>query len=215
MFIVSALKDTLSVQPSLQGRPLEPVLREAIALKYTNKVLRGLGLFVCLYEITEVEGAAILPATGSSRYNVCFKAVIFRPFVGEVLQGTVCESSSSGIAVDLNFFKDVKIPASNLREPKACEETATAGNIAATGFSAAADGKGPMAAAIWSWCFEGHRLTYDLGAPIRFRVTDVIFAREEAQKKFTLVASEESYVPPMVVIGEANADGLGMLSWWQ
>ncbi|CDI82212.1 RNA polymerase Rpb7, N-terminal domain-containing protein, putative [Eimeria acervulina] len=92
------LQDTLSVEPSLLGRPLEPVLREAIALKYTNKVLRDLGLFVCLYEITEVTGAPILPSTGKARYNVCFKAVIFRPFIGEVLQGVVRESSSSGIA---------------------------------------------------------------------------------------------------------------------
>ncbi|CDI84306.1 hypothetical protein EAH_00051370 [Eimeria acervulina] len=126
----------------------------------------------------------------------------------------------------MEFFKDVKIPASNLREPKACEETAAAAAAAAggtaaaaaagTGTAAAAAAEGKTnAAAIWSWCFEGHRLTYDLGAPIRFKVADVVFVREEAQKKYALVTSEETYIPPMVVIGEANADGLGMLSWWQ
>ncbi|CDJ44793.1 RNA polymerase Rpb7, N-terminal domain-containing protein, putative [Eimeria tenella] len=217
MFIISLLQDILSVEPSLLGRPLEPVLREAIALKYTNKVLRDLGLFVCLYDITEITGAPILLSSGKARYNVCFKAVIFRPFIGEVLQGIVCESSPSGIAVDMEFFKDVKIPASNLREPKACEEpaaAAAAAGTAAAAAAAAAEGK-TQAAAVWSWCFEGHKLTYELGAPIRFRVADVVFAREEAQKKFTLVATEETYVPPMVIIGEANADGLGMLSWWQ
>ncbi|KAL8451619.1 hypothetical protein Emag_002623 [Eimeria magna] len=220
---VSLLQDTLSVDPSLLGRPLEAVLREAIALKYTNKVLKDLGLFVCLYEITEVEGAPIRLAAGAARYNVCFKAVIFRPFVGEVLQGVVCESSASGIAVDLEFFKDVKIPSSNLREPRACEEVPQQGDTAATAATAAAAAGGAATAAaakektaaVWSWCFEEHKLTYDLGAPIRFRVTDVVFAREEAQKKFTLVATEETYVPPMVVIGETNEDGLGMVSWWQ
>ncbi|KAL8447221.1 hypothetical protein Emed_004544 [Eimeria media] len=225
MFIVSLLQDTLSVDPSLLGRPLEAVLREAIALKYTNKVLKDLGLFVCLYEITEVEGAPILLAAGSARYNVCFKAVVFRPFVGEVLQGVVCESSASGIAVDLEFFKDVKIPSSNLREPRACEEVPQQGDTTAAAAAATAAGAAAGAAtaaaakektaAVWSWCFEEHKLTYDLGAPIRFRVTDVVFAREEAQKKFTLVTTEETYVPPMVVIGETNEDGLGMVSWWQ
>ncbi|KAL8272068.1 hypothetical protein Esti_004003 [Eimeria stiedai] len=217
MFIVSLLQDTLSVDPSLLGRPLDAVLRQAIALKYTNKVLKDLGLFVCLYEITEVEGAPIRLAAGAARYNVCFKAVLFRPFVGEVLQGVVCESSASGIAVDLEFFKDVKIPFSNLREPRACQEVPQQGDAAAAaarGAAAAAAAK-EKTAAIWSWCFEEHKLTYDLGAPIRFRVTDVVFAREEAQKKFTLVATEETYVPPMVVIGETNEDGLGMVSWWQ
>ncbi|KAL8433364.1 hypothetical protein ACSSS7_003919 [Eimeria intestinalis] len=213
-------EDTLSVDPSLLGRPLEAVLREAIALKYTNKVLKGLGLFVCLYEITEVEGAPIRLAAGAARYNVCFKAVVFRPFIGEVLQGVVCESSASGIAVDLEFFKDVKIPSANLREPRACEEVPQQQDTAAAATAAATAGGGAGAAkektaAVWSWCFEEHKLTYDLGSPIRFRVTDVVFAREEAQKKFTLVAAEETYVPPMVVIGETNEDGLGMVSWWQ
>ncbi|KAL8428865.1 hypothetical protein Efla_002963 [Eimeria flavescens] len=216
MFIVSLLQDTLSVEPSLLGRPLEPVLREAIALKYTNKVLKDLGLFVCLCEITEVGSASIRLASGSARYNVCFKAVIFRPFIGEVLQGIVCESSVSGIAVDLEFFKDVKIPAANLREPRACEETPQRGDPAAAAPAAAGAAAGTeKTAVIWSWSFGEHRLTYDLGAPIRFRVTDVVFAKEEAQRKFTLVTTEETYVPPMVVIGEANEDGLGMLSWWQ
>ena len=90
----------------------------------------------------------------------------------------------------MEFFKDVKIPASNLREPKACEETAaaaaaaggTAAAAAGTGTAAAAAAEGKTnAAAIWSWCFEGHRLTYDLGAPIRFKVADVVFVREEGK----------------------------------
>lgn len=42
--------------------------------------------------------------------KVKFRLVMFRPFVGEVLEGKVRSSSEEGIHVSLGFFDDILVP---------------------------------------------------------------------------------------------------------
>lgn len=135
----------------------------------------------------------------------------------------------------------MKIPATNLREPRGADETSSEPSGAAGADTAGAgcnDSNGSAANVVWWWEFDGHRLPYALGQPIRFRVTDVFFAKEEgterkrvqssgaalylavrtasrafgvcvaAHRKQHLVENQETYTPPMVVVVRESAKQL-------
>ena len=42
--------------------------------------------------------------------KVDFRALVFRPFRGEVLEGKISDANGAGLRVSLDFFDDVFIP---------------------------------------------------------------------------------------------------------
>ena len=61
----------------------------------------------------------IYPSDGGAHHKVVFRMIMFRPFVGEVMLGTVLRSTEDAIQVSLDFFDDVFIPKYSL--PADCE----------------------------------------------------------------------------------------------
>lgn len=58
-----------------------------------DKVVPDLGLIVTVYDILEIGGGFIYPSDGAAIFDVNFRLVVFRPFVGEVLVGRLVKSS--------------------------------------------------------------------------------------------------------------------------
>lgn len=50
--------------------------------------------------------------------------IVFRPFVGEILDAKVASSSEKGLMLSVEFFEDIFIPADKLPEPHKYEATA-------------------------------------------------------------------------------------------
>ena len=83
----------------------------------TLKVIPETGLCITLYDIISIGDCYVYPGDGSSWSKVNFRVVVFRPFVGEILEGKIKNSNSEGIQLTLDFFDDVYIPAHYLQEP--------------------------------------------------------------------------------------------------
>ncbi len=60
-----------------------------IESRYIDKVIFNLGLVVSLYDIESITGGHIYPNDGAAYFKVVFRVVVFRPFTGEVLLGTL------------------------------------------------------------------------------------------------------------------------------
>ncbi|ESS33962.1 RNA polymerase Rpb7, N-terminal domain-containing protein [Toxoplasma gondii VEG] len=200
MFVISLLQDAVSVLPETQMKNQGEVLRKAIEEKYLNKVVVNCGLAVAFYELRRIQSATIRSGDGSARYKVEFSLVFFRPFQGEILEGTLMHSDNHGLRISLGFFHDVYIPAAALREPK--------------GFNAASER--------WWWGFEDHELEYaPLQQAIRFRVQEIRFDQALADgnggagTQELVAGAERMGLAPMVVLGAVDDDGLGMKTWWQ
>ncbi|CBZ51315.1 hypothetical protein NCLIV_043800 [Neospora caninum Liverpool] len=200
MFVISLLQDAVSVLPEDQMKNQEEVLRRAIEEKYLNKVVANCGLAVAFYELRRIQSATIRSGDGSARYKVEFALVFFRPFQGEILEGTLMHSDTQGLRISLGFFQDVYVPAAALREPR--------------GFNPASER--------WWWGFEDHELEYGpLQQAIRFRVQEIRFDQSLAEggggagTPELVVGGERAGVAPMVVLGAVDEDGLGMKVWWQ
>lgn len=187
MFRLSLIEHTLPVPPHLLNRPLVDALREEIERLFLDKVIKDLGLCVSVYDIQSIEGGFIFPGDGSSTYTVVFRLLMFRPFKGEILSGTVETSDEKGVRVSLGFFNDIYVPRHLLQQP--CKR--------------GDDG-------LWIWEHECGELPLDLDEEIIFQVNNVKYptipvTQDEKAKPFA----------PMEIIGDIHGDGLGLVAWWR
>ena len=199
MFQIARLEDpTVKILPETLGKPRLTAITQVIEDLYVDKVVKDLGLVVTLYEIVSIEGGTVYPGEGSAHFHVVFKAVVFRPFVGEVLEGVLKKADRKGLYVHLGFFNDVFVPEHMLQEPSAFDEEEQ----------------------LWVWNYQNSRMFMDLEEPVRFRCSSVRFPEQPRNAKALdgnplLGRTYEGNFAPMVIVGDVNADGLGLTSWWQ
>ncbi|KAL1919825.1 uncharacterized protein VTP21DRAFT_1756 [Calcarisporiella thermophila] len=200
MFILSVLKDTVRIVPSDFSIPKYEALEDEINKKYSNKVLQGVGLCICLYDILEASEGFIFHSDGSSHVKVRFRMLVFRPHIGEVLTGKVKSCTSSGVRVTMDFFDDILIPPHYLPTPSEFD----------------------MEEQAWQWSFDGNPMWIDVGSNIRFRIEDETFTDTTpppANRQKTTVAEQEAMnstkVPPYSLTATIADEGLGDPEWWK
>ena len=163
MFVLASLQDTVRVPPGSFDRPTEAVLRSEIDCKYAGRVVADVGLCVCCRDIVEVGDGLVYPLEGGATYKTTFSVLVFRPFVGEVVVGTIVGSNAEGVVASLGFFEDVTVPSKYLPTPSTFDPVAR----------------------LWTWKYEdvegdggdddaGFHL--DVGLEMRFRVTAINLA---------------------------------------
>jgi DNA-directed RNA polymerase III subunit RPC8 len=204
MFELVSLQDTLVVLPKyFEGYELDAIKLE-ISSKYVGKFIRDLGLFVCIYDFLSIENAFVHTGDGSADFVVEFRMVVFKPFVGGILEGYVRAANKNGVKVSLDFFDEIYVPDYYMLQPSKFVEEQQ----------------------LWYWKFQGHKLAMKLRSRVRFRVLDLIFNEEISRKPPSSVAQQESVgvtvsdqdtsmnPPPCVIVGSMNESGLGALEWW-
>jgi len=174
-------------------------------------VIPDIGLAIRIHDILEVGKGHVYPSDGSAHVKVKFRLVVFRPFVGQILIGTIKACSVEGIQVSMKFFDHIYIPPDALQEQSKFDENEE----------------------LWYWDYEGsYQLLMDINDKIRFRVESILFnppsntrkikhkqkMKEMAEKRGLKVEEvpdeKEVILSPLVIIGSVCEDGLGILSWW-
>ncbi|CAG8447151.1 8307_t:CDS:2 [Diversispora eburnea] len=110
MFILTVLRDTIHIQPYDFHKPKYEALTDEINRIYANKVIQEIGLCICLFDILSASEEVVHYGNGASYANVTFRLVVFRPFIGEILEGTVSSNTAEGVKVTLGYFDDILIP---------------------------------------------------------------------------------------------------------
>ncbi|KAK9459106.1 RNA polymerase III subunit Rpc25-domain-containing protein [Lipomyces oligophaga] len=220
MFVLSRISDLIRIEPSKFSKPTDEAIEEEINTKYANKVLPDLGLCVCLYDLLEVGDAMIKHGDSGAFVRTLFRLVVFRPFAGEVMIGTISSCSQEGLRVRTEFFEDIFIP----------KEYLFPGCLFIPREQA------------WIWRTDEQDLYLDVHEPIRFRIEQEIFtdqspqgprkfdvrttgeAREETAVDANQAAAEQmkllrngtgfNLVPPYSLIASCQTPGMGLLSWW-
>ena len=136
MFIVTTVIDRIRVPAHLLPMPTLDALASQIDAKYPGRVILDVGLVICRYTpppppppsspkggesrtstinttgIQQLSHGACVPGDGGSLHECQFQLVVFRPFVDEILSGTIKECKPEGLQVRLGgFFQDILIPA--------------------------------------------------------------------------------------------------------
>ncbi|CAB4480647.1 unnamed protein product [Rhizophagus irregularis] len=113
MFILSVLKDTIHIQPYDFYKSKYDALADEINRIYANKVIQEVGLCICLFDILSASEEIVHYGNGASYAKVKFQLVVFRPFIGEILEGKVSSNTPEGVKVTLGYFDDILIPTNN------------------------------------------------------------------------------------------------------
>ena len=112
MFVVKNFIDKIQILPSELGeKDIMNVLKMRINREVSNRILSKEGLVVRVHRIISYENPYVHPGEkGTIHLLVKFALLIFKPFEGEVIQGTIENmTKEDGIFLSLEFFNDILI----------------------------------------------------------------------------------------------------------
>jgi DNA-directed RNA polymerase III subunit RPC8 len=206
MFQLIRRSDTMPIIPFDFNRDLRQVLMELINEKYANRVVADVGLVISLYAIDSIGDGHLVPDNGCSYTDVTFRLIVFRPFAGETLYGTLLRQTPETIQISLEFLVDVTVPASLLQQPSHWDPERK----------------------MWYWVSVEVK---DSGMQQILNVHETREKDSTADDSTSLVGAgnprmrarsisvditESGLGPPpvMTIVGRINETGLGMSSWW-
>eukprot|EP00768_Dysnectes_brevis_P006757 gnl/Dysnectes_brevis/5456_a7856_604.p1 GENE.gnl/Dysnectes_brevis/5456_a7856_604~~gnl/Dysnectes_brevis/5456_a7856_604.p1 ORF type:complete len:226 (+),score=65.34 gnl/Dysnectes_brevis/5456_a7856_604:33-710(+) len=219
MFIVVKLKDIVKISPQDFGLKIEQAVENEIVNSYCGRIIQKVGMCVSLSHISSISEARLFPNEGAAFVTVHFSVIAFRPFINEIISGTVAgQTETEGILVSLNFFNDILVP------PKCLP----------VGVKWDHDEK------CWVWPVNESLLYFDLGEEVRLKVMSVRFTDDDDRKPIPgrpqgpvleveqgedgedaeLPEASSAYPPmarefsPFLVIGTMQGEGLGVMRWW-
>mmetsp|Transcript_41426 Transcript_41426/g.84697 ORF Transcript_41426/g.84697 Transcript_41426/m.84697 type:complete len:221 (+) Transcript_41426:290-952(+) len=220
MFTLVEMKDAIPVPASELDKPRPVAVGNQIEQKYCNRVLLDVGLCISLYELTEIGDGLIYQSDSAVHIRVRFTLLVFRPFIGEVLVGTIYKSTPHGLWLSVGFFNDIFIPPHFMLDGSEWD----------------ADQR------LWVWKSQHGDAALDpeLGSQVRFRVTNSVFRHVERPSKAPPAAAaavaaaavpgaektaaamegvdgeeEEEPQPVFQVMASIKDDGLGLVVWWE
>ena len=198
MFMLLEVKDSIRVLPSKFNVPLSVSVATEITNRYANRVIPHQGLVVTLHDLLELGDPLIRPGDPSAHLTARFRLLLFRPLPGQVILGTVKNSSEAGITVSVGFFDDILVPSGMLPIGTSWDREER----------------------VWVWEFDGNRLFIDVGEEIRFRVISETFEEAPPLPKDQIVMQQQKNstaptVTPYRITASIAEDGLGLLSWWK
>ncbi|KAL5988925.1 hypothetical protein ACLOJK_027027 [Asimina triloba] len=101
MFALSLIEHKLTLPPHLLDISLENGVKKELERLFLDKVIATSGLCISIYDIQDIGGGFVVAGEGAPTYEVTFRLVMFRPFVGEILVGKIEKSSSEGLQVKI------------------------------------------------------------------------------------------------------------------
>ncbi|OQO06333.1 hypothetical protein B0A48_08922 [Cryoendolithus antarcticus] len=120
MYVLTTISDTAALPPSSFPLPTARALENWLNAKYSDRILPQVGLCVCFHSLISTSEGLIAHGTGLVNVNVTFRLIVWRPFKGEILQGTIIQSDrEGGVWLGMDFFEDLQVPPSVLFEPSA------------------------------------------------------------------------------------------------
>lgn len=212
MFILTEISDLIRIPPHTFHVPLHESLTNEIHKKYSNRVINNLGLAISLWDIQDIKEGLLKPGDGGSFVEIRFRLILWKPFLGEVLEGEVTDCTIEGIKVKLDFFDEIVIPKNYLFEN--CEFRGTEK----------------------AWCWKPDadtELFIDINEKIRFRVEEEVFFNIKPKpqpdtthlttpninssinlKQKPELENDDKSTPPYVIMASCQTDGMGCVSWW-
>ncbi|SCV05519.1 LANO_0H09274g1_1 [Lachancea nothofagi CBS 11611] len=209
MFILTKISDLVRVPPDQFHRHPKAAIFHQMNNKFTNKVIPHVGLCITIYDLLAVEEGQLKPGDGAAYINTTFRALVFKPFVGEIVTGWISQCTVEGIKVSLlGVFDDIFIPHKMLFE----------GCYYSPDDSA------------WVWpTDEETKLYFDVNEKIRFRVEQEIFVDVKPKSPKEREAEEQEQnedpaqdkkpkaekPPAYALLGSCQTDGMGLVGWWE
>ncbi|KAF8325430.1 RNA polymerase Rpb7 [Cantharellus anzutake] len=107
MFFIKELTHTIMLHPSYFGPRMVEYLESKLMSDVEGTCSGKFGYIICVLTVTDVGAGIVLPGTGQAEFIARYRAIVFKPFKGEVLEGIVGEVNKMGFFAEvgpLNIF---------------------------------------------------------------------------------------------------------------
>jgi DNA-directed RNA polymerase subunit E' len=115
LYNVIKVRDVVRIPPSKFGRPLEEVALEELREQYEGSVVilknpftgeekKEPSIIVTILGLSIEPSGKIIPGDGATYHNVEFEALVFHPFLKEVVEGDVVTVTKNRLYVDLGVL---------------------------------------------------------------------------------------------------------------
>lgn len=100
MFFVKSLEHRIDLHPSFFNSEATRYIEQKLFqdVEGTNT---GTMMIIAVIGIDEISEPKVAPGTGFAQFNVAYRAVVWRPFRGEVVDGEVSSVVNNGFFVDV------------------------------------------------------------------------------------------------------------------
>ncbi|KAM0750223.1 hypothetical protein T439DRAFT_339777 [Meredithblackwellia eburnea MCA 4105] len=123
MFFLKELTETLTLHPSYFTPTLPQYLQQLLHQKVEGTCSGRLGYIISVIDVTEGEGTRGKVVEGQAEFKMRYKAIVYKPFKGEVVDGTVSGVNKMGIFATVGpltcFISTHLIPAEYTFDPNA------------------------------------------------------------------------------------------------
>ncbi len=99
MYLISKIKDTVRVPPTLFEEPIEDVAFELLNENYVGTIDKKMGLMVTVREVEDIGIGRVIMGDGAAYHDVTFTALFFKPDLQEIVEGEVIEITEFGAFV--------------------------------------------------------------------------------------------------------------------
>lgn len=100
MFFIAHRERELTMHPSFFDSAATEKIREQLHQDLEGTI-EGTLMIIQIIEIDEISEPMLVPGTGMAKYNVSYRALVWRPFRGEVVDGMVTNVVNNGFFVDV------------------------------------------------------------------------------------------------------------------
>ena len=108
MFFMKEMSLKLRILPKDLGKELLNVIQKRLCEEVEGKMQPGhAGFVVCVQDVKEIgKGHIINEGSGQVEFAITFNAILYRPFVNEVVDGTVVDVSPLGFWCEVRTMHD-------------------------------------------------------------------------------------------------------------
>ena len=99
MFFVLTFEQPILMPPSCLYKDLQALIKAKLIEKVVGSVSEKYGYIVCVIRVDEPASGKILDTSGDVLFSVRYRAVVMKPFPGEVVDGVIEKVERYGIHV--------------------------------------------------------------------------------------------------------------------
>ncbi|KAG8760159.1 DNA-directed RNA polymerase II subunit [Serendipita sp. 396] len=101
MFFIKELTHTILMHPSYFGPRMLEMIEAQLHSAVQGTCSGQYGFIIAVLEIIDVGPGVVLPGSGQAEFRIRYKAIVFKPFKGEVLDGVVTNVLRAGFFVEV------------------------------------------------------------------------------------------------------------------
>ena len=105
MLFIMKFEEELILSPSVLTKNLKNIIKAKLIEKVQGSVTEKYGYLICVISIGEIPNGIILDTTGDILFKITYRAVVMKPFEGEVCDGVVEKIDPYGLHVSVGPIK--------------------------------------------------------------------------------------------------------------